>query len=334
MSHPIACSTIPLLLILVLLHIVPSTCDDLADPSYSDSATTSPSSLLSPGVHVIPCASPSPSPCARVWLPSFLDPSTTPLLLSLANSAFSLTPGGSGPVTIIDLVSGALSYRDRFVSAFALQREKGLSFPSEAVALYWALTARMKGEIQRTLNVTDPIFLTKPSFIAQIDGDKEVVTQNDEYYHPHIDTQQYGAFHYTALLYLSTHGEEFEGGEFVFKDSPSHSPHPPAVREAEVTSNGEVDSPHTKAAGDEVDREGGEEWVVRPSKGSVLFFTSGEENVHYVRRVTRGRRTTLTIAFTKNEADSVEEALHSRYGQQVNEWKAQQHQEGEDEAVQ
>ena len=79
------------------------------------------SSLLSPGFHPLPCPSPpSSSLCGRAYYPHFLSPANASLLLSLATAAFEHTPGGSGPVTIVDMVSGALSYNDKSVFAVTL----------------------------------------------------------------------------------------------------------------------------------------------------------------------------------------------------------------------
>ena len=65
-------------------------------------------------------------------------------------------------------------------------------------------------------------------------------SQNDIYWLPHIDRDTYGSFVYTSLLYLSSFGEDFEGGEFVFLDD-----------------------------------EGKKKSIVQPRAGRVSFFTSG-----------------------------------------------------------
>ena len=302
--------------LLLLLHLSPLS----AEAPPTNTSTNTSSTLLTPGTHTIPCVEQSLTACARVYLPSFLDASSASLLLSLSTSAFSLTPGGSGPVTLIDLVSGALSYQDRFINAFPLFARQQTFFPLPALSLYLQLTSTIRTHIHRTLNLTFPLYLTRPSFIAQISAHKPFLTTHDEYFHPHVDLHQYGSFDFTALIYLSEWGEDFTGGEFVFTDT-KRGERQSSGEEAEVKAGGDarVEGPSVGGAGSSV-----EEVEVRPSRGGVLYFTSGEENVHYVRKVVTGQRSTLTIAFTKNEEASVEAQLHEKYGQRLAEWREQQ----------
>jgi hypothetical protein len=302
------------LLVILLLSTFPPLITPSVPPNSASAASTP--TLLTPGVHLIPCKDVnSSSPCARVLVPSFISPSSSSLLLSLATSVFSLTPGGSGPVTIFDLISGALSYHDQFINAQSLLSQHSLSLPLPPLSLYLSLTDLIKQEIRATLNLTEPLYLTRPSFFAQIDGAKEAVTAHDEYWHTHCDEEQYGSFEFTALIYLAQWGEDFTGGEFVFRDEEGEGQH-----ERNMT----VDVKDGEQVG--VEREGVaslgvREWEVHPSPGSLLFFTSGHENLHHVTRVTTGRRSTLTIAFTTSEQHSVETILQQRYGRQVKEWR-------------
>ena len=292
---------------LLLFFVTNSPLASLADPSNVTATTTS---LLTPGLYIIPCLEPSAIPCARALIPAFLDSDSASLLLSLATSAFALSPGASGPVTIVDLVSGALSYQERFVNVFALLKQKDAFFPLAALALYVELTQRVKAIISDALNVTAPLYLTRPSFFAQIDADKPPVTTNDEYYHAHVDEEQYGSFHFTALLYLKDWADDFTGGEFVFQDAddgaqqrrPRNSAELPVMQDEASVAELTTDMPEEGGVG-------AREYEVRPSRGALLYFTSGAENTHFVRRVVSGRRSTLTIAFTKDETDSVEAIL-------------------------
>ena len=99
--------------------------------------------------------------------------------------------------------------------------------------------------------------------------------------HNHIDTLQYGSFAYTGLVYLNTHGEDFEGGTFTFVDEESNELH-----------------------------------TIRPEAGMLNVFSSGGENVHRVDQVTKGVRYALTIAFTCDESQAVKEFLPKYYRQQ------------------
>mmetsp|Transcript_655 Transcript_655/g.1080 ORF Transcript_655/g.1080 Transcript_655/m.1080 type:complete len:272 (+) Transcript_655:615-1430(+) len=81
------------------------------------------------------------------------------------------------------------------------------------------------------------------------------------YWNPHVDKANIPTYDYSALLYLNSHGSDFEGGEFSFIDN-------------------------------DADR------IVQPRPGRLLFFTSGPENLHQVREVTKGTRYVLAMWFT------------------------------------
>jgi hypothetical protein len=73
------------------------------------------------------------------------------------------------------------------------------------------------------------------------------------------------AFHYTAVLYLDNEGETFEGGHLQFQNGPT----------------------------------------LRPSRGTVVIFTSGEENRHRVSPVHSGIRRALTFFLTCDKSFSI-----------------------------
>uniref|UniRef100_A0A7S1EDK5 Fe2OG dioxygenase domain-containing protein n=2 Tax=Hemiselmis andersenii TaxID=464988 RepID=A0A7S1EDK5_HEMAN len=87
------------------------------------------------------------------------------------------------------------------------------------------------------------------------------VDPNHVYWNPHVDKANIPTYDYSALLYLNTLGDDFEGGEFAFLD-------------------------------DDADR------IVQPRAGRLLLFPSGPENLHQVREVTRGTRYVLAMWFT------------------------------------
>ena len=68
----------------------------------------------------------------------------------------------------------------------------------------------------------------------------------------HADESSDEHFHYSAVLQLSTQGEGFEGGDFVFVD--------PSAKDATT------------------------EHRLSPLRGRAIMFSSGWENVHYVDR--------------------------------------------------
>ena len=85
--------------------------------------------------------------------------------------------------------------------------------------------------------------------------------RNHIYWNAHVDKANIPTYDYSALLYLNTHGADFAGGELAFLD-------------------------------DDADR------IVEPRAGRLVTFTSGPENLHRVRRVSRGRRYVLAMWFT------------------------------------
>jgi predicted 2-oxoglutarate/Fe(II)-dependent dioxygenase YbiX len=97
------------------------------------------------------------------------------------------------------------------------------------------------------------------TFFTRMNASKTAKTVHDEYWHQHVDTEQYGSFVITTVLYLNDEGSEFEGGGFEF------------------TKTGDV---------------------VHPTAGGLHIFSSGDENPHRVIKVTRGVRWALTSAFT------------------------------------
>ena len=107
---------------------------------------------------------------------------------------------------------------------------------------------------------------------------------HDEYWHSHVDTEQYGSFAFTSMLYLNNAVQaqnnnqnennksreidgDFEGGEFEFLG----------------------ESPLT----------------IVPEAGLVTMFTSGSENPHKVNKVTKGKRRALITAFTCDPKQSL-----------------------------
>lgn len=80
-------------------------------------------------------------------------------------------------------------------------------------------------------------------------------------YAPHVDQANQPHYSVSALLYLTTAGEDFEGGLFAFNDS-------------------------------DCDR------LVAPLAGRLLAFDSGFDNLHHVRPVLSGERFVLSIWYS------------------------------------
>eukprot|EP00455_Lapot_gusevi_P002354 TRINITY_DN1092_c0_g1_i2.p1 TRINITY_DN1092_c0_g1~~TRINITY_DN1092_c0_g1_i2.p1 ORF type:complete len:289 (-),score=37.37 TRINITY_DN1092_c0_g1_i2:28-894(-) len=223
--------------------------------------------------------------CSRFVIPDFVDAASVRQLIRLVDTAFSIPisgskAGGSGPVSIVDFQSGALSYGQNFVDLYRIASSgKGEpNFPrfnQSDFALYQNIKERIQEAIKQHYGL-EKLWFTSPTFFSRITGDRPAQTKNDEYWHNHIDRIAYPSFYYTGLLYLTDGGQDFEGGRFLF-----------------------VDSDGTQTT----------EIPLQPRAGMLSVFTSGDENVHRVEQVTKGVRYALTIAFTCDETKHVDNFL-------------------------
>ncbi len=133
---------------------------------------------------------------------------------------------------------------------------------------------------------------------------------HDEYWHEHVDADQYPGFEYTALIYLND-----QVPLSMFRASYNLG----TQTLAQVLWAGGVQSSSWRwqwSQGEEGDytgwqfsfvdppeAEGDQERVLTrsPKCWKLVFFTSGPENVHHVHKVEHGKRYALTIAFTCNK---------------------------------
>lgn len=143
-----------------------------------------------------------------------------------------------------------------------------------AARLIMLLTWRLQLRVSMEFGEARPLFLAgallarneppraPPSTGAR--GDAEQVEARSGGYDPgaaHVDRANVSSYDYSAVLYLNTRGEAFEGGEFAF-----------------------------------VDEEGDE--VVEPRTGRCVLFASGFEHLHRVGKVRSGSRFVLACWFT------------------------------------
>ena len=85
------------------------------------------------------------------------------------------------------------------------------------------------------------------------------------YWEPHVDTHNVAYYDVSAVLYLASHADQFDGGAFAFHDADGDMP-------------------------------------VYPKAGELLTFSSGAENPHSAGRVTAGARFAIACWFTFDEA--------------------------------
>jgi hypothetical protein len=238
------------------------------------------SSAPKPGAHgwVADC---SPRQCGKVMIDDFASAEEVAALRAIAARGMSMG-GGSGGPTIMDMASGALSHKDQFVDMWvAFNLTKRPPFTRSELRPYRELTERVAQAV-RTHFGASKLWLTAPSFFTDISADRPPKIDNDEYWHSHVDTLQYGSFAYTALLYLNQAGEDFEGGRLSF-DAP--------------VQRGDGDAAAAPPA------------LVSPKPGRLMLFSSGEEHPHHVEQVTRGTRLAVTIAYTCDERAAIQDFL-------------------------
>lgn len=193
---------------------------------------------------------PRPAGCGARVVDGLLSAEEVNGLTNIAERGMVMGGGAGGP-TILDLHSGALSLEDKFIDVWmAFNVSKRKPYTRSDLAVYHKVTQRLALEVESTFGVSG-IMLTSPTFFSRISADRPPRIANDEYWHTHIDKQQYGSFVYTVLLYLSEQGVDFEGGSLCF------------------------DSPKTKQV---ISR-------VAPRVGRTVLFTSGHEHPHHVEQV-------------------------------------------------
>lgn len=214
--------------------------------------------------------------CGRLVLDDFASADEVDAMLALARRGMALGGGAGGP-TILDLHSGALSRGDKFVDVWALFNiTETPPFSRAEVAVYGRLVDRVRETVAARFGLSARLHLTSPTFFARISGDKQPVIDNDEYWHTHVDTLQYGSFAFTTLLYLSD-AADFAGGRLAF------------------------DEAHGRPVAH-----------VAPRRGRLVLFSSGSEFPHHVERVTEGERIAVTIAFTCRAEDGIDDDFLSR----------------------
>ena len=105
----------------------------------------------------------------------------------------------------------------------------------------------------------------------------------------HTDEATHACYHYSCVLYLSSQGEDFEGGSFHWVDSAEgEDASSPSITEAEEqrSVNAGAASTNKKITS------------YAPRRGSAIIFSSGWENMHEVAPMTSGRRSVLPAFFT------------------------------------
>ena len=88
---------------------------------------------------------------------------------------------------------------------------------------------------------------------------------HDVYWLPHVDKNNTGHYDYSGLLYLTTHGKDFQGSMFEFV----------SLSDEETT-----------------------EQQIEPRRGRLVSFTAGNENPHRLNIIEGGTRFVLSFWFS------------------------------------
>lgn len=203
-----------------------------------------------------------PKDCGRFVSDAIVSHQEALELRMLAELVFNMA-SPSGGVAVFDLSSGALSNGTKFVNLFKLlgSDERTKVLRTKSLDIFNRVKNKIVSALAMSFRVpAESLHLTSPVFFSRITT-QPAKTINDQYWNVHVDKHTYGTFHYTTLLYLSTFGDEFFGGRFIFLNPKRN-----------VT--------------------------VEPRFGRVSAFTSGSENEHMVEKVTQGVRYAMTIPFT------------------------------------
>ncbi|XP_037029477.1 2-oxoglutarate and iron-dependent oxygenase domain-containing protein 3-like [Bradysia coprophila] len=212
-----------------------------------------------------------PKFCGRMVIDTLVTLEEVEVLRTLAESGFQFG-GSSGGASILDLHSGALSKGKEFVNVYKFPGAQKIFESSGAITTYRDVKTKISNAISERFGINvEALYLTHPTFFSRITN-VTAKTVHDEYWHPHVDKETYGSFHYTSLLYLSDFGKDFNGGRFVFEDGAEHN----------------------KTL-----------YTIEPKKGRVSIFTSGAENLHYVEKVTDGSRFAITISFSCDKESAI-----------------------------
>lgn len=202
----------------------------------------------------------APKHCARFFNDFVFTDAETDMLLKIAQRGFTYGESDGG-ASIFEVYSGIVSKGRLFANIHSILRKQNKRFLSdEEIEGFNNVQNKIIQQIESKFDVKG-VYLTKPVFFSKITNQSSL-TVHDEYWHTHIDKEQYEGFHYTALVYLNTHQMDYFGGRFVWIDDNN------------ITESHE------------------------PRKGRLSVFSSGRENKHYVEKVISGTRYALTIPFT------------------------------------
>lgn len=214
--------------------------------------------------------------CSRVVMP---DLATTSECNIVRRRVESILPGlEHGPDATLNLIDAA------FVA--------GPKACVRSTLLMIRLVERLRRAIAHEYKIPLSCIAPDAAFVSRIaacDGRRSI----------HADESSNPAYHYSAVLYLTSQGEHFTGGDFVFVD------------ETETQHDAEESFPWARTLWPFGTRPSASSLESRsltrigPRQGEASFFSSGWENVHFVDAVSSGQRFAMPAFFTTSESEKV-----------------------------
>jgi len=210
--------------------------------------------------------------CKRKVVDNFVGAEDLSTLLSMVRRGMAASPATGGP-TIMDINSGFLYDNQGLVNIYESHRgHEPIAFSAEEFEVYGALFDKVREHVISVHGLSD-LWFTAPTFVTRLVGNSswKPKTAHDMYWAPHVDKDNTGHYDYSGLVYLSTHGEDFTGGEFKFYE----------------------DDDFTDPKGRAI--------TVLPRSRRLITFSSGKENFHQVKPVVSGERFTFSMWFSCNK---------------------------------
>lgn len=247
-----------------------------------------------------------PTKCSRHVLDGVFKESDISALHQIAEKGMSSRGPSVGGPTILDINTGFVRDSKGLENLFT-RSEADRIFSDNDFAHYGKIITKLRDKVMQAMNIED-LYFTAPTFITRLDGDTawEPKQVHDEYWHPHADRNNTAHYHYSGLLYMSTKGEHFTGGDVVFYDADSELQHPRNQEDIDLAAKGVFTFEK-------------EDQRIEPKAGRVVIFTSGHENPHKVERVASGQRFVLAFWFTCDERRAfqifLDGAAHTSFSQ-------------------
>jgi len=113
----------------------------------------------------------------------------------------------------------------------------------------------------------------------------------------HTDEATHTGYHYSCVLYLSTQGVDFRGGDFVFND-PAKDGEEESANDKEPNEDVDYGRDYHMSIEEEIRRAGRKLTPFSPTRGAAVIFSSGWENMHEVEKITSGVRYAVPCFFT------------------------------------